>query len=159
MRPGGFLVLVVPDEDLYEQGMWPSAFNEDHKATFRLDRPSSWSPFSYGLRALVSASPGGTVVDCWVQDQVYRKRPSQDLPRSFKRLMVRVGRLRERVVNGFARRGIRLHLISGLFDWAERGLGRPIDQTTGQALAQAQAIIGRAPFTRGPGIVSLPDGI
>jgi hypothetical protein len=31
VRPGGYLVVVVPHEDLYEQGMWPSAFNSDHK--------------------------------------------------------------------------------------------------------------------------------
>ncbi|MBK8741304.1 MAG: class I SAM-dependent methyltransferase [Betaproteobacteria bacterium] len=36
LKPGGYLILVVPDEDLYEQGIWPSIFNRDHKATFRL---------------------------------------------------------------------------------------------------------------------------
>ena len=36
VRKGGYLVLVVPDEDLYEQGGWPSLFNSDHKATFRI---------------------------------------------------------------------------------------------------------------------------
>ena len=30
VKPGGFMILVVPDEDLYEQGIWPSAFNHDH---------------------------------------------------------------------------------------------------------------------------------
>ena len=44
VRPGGYLVLVVPHEDLYEQGFWPSIFNPDHKATFRLDGTASWSP-------------------------------------------------------------------------------------------------------------------
>src|SRR5262249_40600054 len=27
VRPGGYLVILVPDEDLYEQGVWPSTFN------------------------------------------------------------------------------------------------------------------------------------
>jgi hypothetical protein len=31
VRPGGHLVVVVPDEDLYEQAQWPSTFNGDHK--------------------------------------------------------------------------------------------------------------------------------
>ena len=32
-RPGGHLIVVVPDEDLYEQGVFPSTFNPDHKWT------------------------------------------------------------------------------------------------------------------------------
>src|SRR5678810_1041364 len=27
LRPGGYMVILVPDEDLYEQGVWPSIFN------------------------------------------------------------------------------------------------------------------------------------
>ena len=37
VKPGGAMVIVVPDEDLYEQGAWPSLFNRDHSATFRLN--------------------------------------------------------------------------------------------------------------------------
>src|SRR5579859_7890608 len=50
VKPGGYQVLVVPHEDLYEQGFWPSIFNRDHKATFRLDGSSSWSPVSFDIR-------------------------------------------------------------------------------------------------------------
>lgn len=49
VRPGGHLLLIVPDEDLYEQGFWPSVFNDDHKATFRLRGRSAWSPVSVDL--------------------------------------------------------------------------------------------------------------
>lgn len=49
VRPGGYLFIVVPDEDLYEQGRWPSIFNVDHKWTFTLDRNSTWSPVSITL--------------------------------------------------------------------------------------------------------------
>ena len=31
LKPGGHLIIAVPDEDLYEQGMWPSRFNSDHR--------------------------------------------------------------------------------------------------------------------------------
>src|SRR5262249_19674846 len=34
VRPGGHLIVTVPDEDLYEQGVFPSTFNRDHKWTF-----------------------------------------------------------------------------------------------------------------------------
>src|SRR5688572_10029921 len=54
LKPGGYLVLVVPHEDLYEQGIWPSIFNRDHKSTFRLDTPGSWSNVSHDIRKLVA---------------------------------------------------------------------------------------------------------
>lgn len=38
LKPGGHLIVMVPDEDLYEQGLWPSAWNNDHKHTFSLRR-------------------------------------------------------------------------------------------------------------------------
>jgi predicted SAM-dependent methyltransferase len=30
IKPGGFVVVTAPDELLYEQGKWPSRFNESH---------------------------------------------------------------------------------------------------------------------------------
>ena len=36
IKPGGFLVVTVPEELMYESGRWPSRFNEDHKASFSL---------------------------------------------------------------------------------------------------------------------------
>lgn len=39
LRPGGHLIVMVPDEDLYEQGVWPSAYNHDHKRTFTIHKP------------------------------------------------------------------------------------------------------------------------
>src|SRR6516225_258951 len=34
LKPGGHLIVVVPDEDMYEQGIFPSTFNPDHKWSF-----------------------------------------------------------------------------------------------------------------------------
>ena len=31
VRKGGHVIVTVPDEDLYEQGTFPSTFNRDHK--------------------------------------------------------------------------------------------------------------------------------
>ena len=67
----GFLIIVVPDEDLYEQGVWPSRFNSDHKATFRLGREDSWSPCSYDIVELVANLSGAKVISAEVQDQGY----------------------------------------------------------------------------------------
>ena len=52
LKPGGYLVVTVPDEDMYEQGVWPSNKNPDHKSTFTTFKEKSWSPVSinvYGL--------------------------------------------------------------------------------------------------------------
>lgn len=52
-KPGGHLVLTFPDEDLYEQGVWPSTFNPDHKRTFTIFKEESWSPASVNVLDLV----------------------------------------------------------------------------------------------------------
>lgn len=48
-KPGGHLVLTFPDEDLYEQGQWPSVRNSDHKHTFTISKNQSWSPVSINV--------------------------------------------------------------------------------------------------------------
>ena len=52
-REGGHLIITVPDEDLYEQGIWPSTFNVDHKWTFTVAKQSSWSPRSVSIMDLL----------------------------------------------------------------------------------------------------------
>jgi SAM-dependent methyltransferase len=54
LKPGGHLLMLVPDEDLYEQGVFPSSFNPDHKHTFTIFKDKSWSPFSINLTDLLS---------------------------------------------------------------------------------------------------------
>jgi SAM-dependent methyltransferase len=49
VREGGYLVITVPDEDLYEQGVFPSTFNRDHKWTFTVFKDRSWSHCSINL--------------------------------------------------------------------------------------------------------------
>jgi len=34
VKKGGYLVVTVPDEEMYERLMWPSKFNSDHKYSF-----------------------------------------------------------------------------------------------------------------------------
>ncbi len=52
-KQGGHLLVSVPDEDLYEQGVWPSTFNSDHKWTFTILKSSSWSPRSVNVIRLL----------------------------------------------------------------------------------------------------------
>lgn len=53
VKPGGYLVVLIPDEDLYEQGVWPSTFNTDHKHTFTIHKATSWSPVSVNVTDLI----------------------------------------------------------------------------------------------------------
>ena len=48
-KPGGHIITTIPDEDLYEQGMWPSGHNPDHKTSWTISKAESWSPASINL--------------------------------------------------------------------------------------------------------------
>jgi SAM-dependent methyltransferase len=37
LKPGGYLFFMVPDADLYEQGVWPSRGNGEHKHRYSID--------------------------------------------------------------------------------------------------------------------------
>ena len=91
VKPGGHLILVVPDEDLYEQGVFPSRFNTDHKFTFTISKAKSWSPVSQNLLDLVQALPEAKVVNLVLQDQgydrgLYRHGPVPRPPRWLRTL-------------------------------------------------------------------------
>ena len=58
VKPGGHLVITVPDEDLYEQGVFPSTFNRDHKWTFTIFKSHSWSDRSLNVIDLVRGLDG-----------------------------------------------------------------------------------------------------
>jgi SAM-dependent methyltransferase len=64
LRPGGYLVAMVPDEDLYEHGFWPSRFNGDHKWSFTIKKIVSPMPRSLNLDdlLLVHMPLGSTLV-------------------------------------------------------------------------------------------------
>jgi len=66
VKPGGHLIIIVPDEDLYEQGHFPSQFNTDHKATFTISKSHSWSKVSINCLDICN-SLGGTIV--YLQEQ------------------------------------------------------------------------------------------
>jgi SAM-dependent methyltransferase len=74
VKPGGVLFLIVPDEDLYEQGVFPSRFNGSHRATFAVSKARSWSPVSYNVLDLALSLPQGELVGLVLQDQGYDRR-------------------------------------------------------------------------------------
>ena len=72
VRPPGYLVIVVPDEDLYEQGTWPSRFNCDHRWTFTIAKRWSWSPRSLNIiDVLLENLSGFSLVRVGLLDEQY----------------------------------------------------------------------------------------
>lgn len=61
VKPGGFLFIIVPDEDYYEQGFFPSLFNSDHKSTFTIAKTESWSSSSINCIELADSLKGELV--------------------------------------------------------------------------------------------------
>lgn len=39
LKHGGYLVITVPDWDMYEHRQWPSKFNGDHKTSWTMNQP------------------------------------------------------------------------------------------------------------------------
>ena len=70
VKPGGHLIIIVPDEDLYEQGHFPSQFNSDHKATFTISKSRSWSEVSINCLDICNTL-GGTIVYLQQQSDNY----------------------------------------------------------------------------------------
>jgi SAM-dependent methyltransferase len=71
LKPGGYLIIVGPDEDLYEGGHWPSRWNGDHKITLTLNKATSWSPVTYNLIELIQALPNHKLISAQIVDTNY----------------------------------------------------------------------------------------
>jgi len=137
VKPGGYLVTVVPHEDLYEQGLWPPVFNKDHKATFRLDTDKTWSPVSYEIRGLMESLPKSKIISAEIQDNYYDYKLQG-------RLFGEVGRKihKYKFRKKYIKKYIGTKLYSQLYGkfW-ENKHGQYIDQTIGNALAQIQIVV------------------
>ncbi|MES2205353.1 MAG: methyltransferase domain-containing protein [Pseudomonadota bacterium] len=71
VRVGGHLFFIVPDEDLYEQGVFPSRFNDDHKYTFTISKANSWSSVSVNVLDIAQSLPHSKIVNLMLQNQGY----------------------------------------------------------------------------------------
>ena len=131
VKPGGCLFVLVPDEDLYEQGVFPSRFNDDHKATFTISKSHSWSPKSINVLDLVHSLPGGQLVSLELQDRGYDRSMmsfGKRVPGLGVRLLAKVYGLAGRCVSPSRLAGLRRCLVPYY----------PVDQTSPPYNAQAQ---------------------
>ncbi len=67
VRPGGLLIVVVPDEDLYEQGH-VRHFNQQHQHTFTISKRKSWSATSINVLDIIKILPDAETVKVELQD-------------------------------------------------------------------------------------------
>ncbi len=139
VRPGGYLITVVPDEDLYEQGQWPSRFNPDHKATFRLNRQTTWSPCSYDLHELHQSLPDVEIISAEVQDDGYNHELQKLGSENPTSRMLR-GKLFHLIHQLSNKRLLTSYELLDELNECFASLGATVDQTVGTALAQIQVI-------------------
>jgi len=71
VKEGGYLVFTVPDEDLYEQGVFPSRYNSDHKWTFTIYKKKTWSSKSINITELLKELKNCKVIKVEVVDTNY----------------------------------------------------------------------------------------
>ena len=70
VKEGGHLIVTVPDEDMYEQGRFPSTWNGDHKHSFTIMKSKSWSSNSINLLDLIQAlGPAAELVRLNILDE------------------------------------------------------------------------------------------
>ena len=141
IKPGGYLVLVVPDEDLYEQGFWPSRFNRDHKATFTINNKKSWSPVSFNILELVSSLPNSEIISAEIQDKYYdynlkTKRPLSQIVKKYPLWYRGIRRITKKLKIGNS-------LLEKLQNQLLLSHQIPIDQTMRNAVAQIQILAKR----------------
>ena len=136
VKTGGHFIFTVPDEDLYEQGYFPSLFNDDHKSTFTIAKNNSWSNRSFNILDLVNDLPNSQLLKIETQDNDYNRSflyhsvytrehayKGVNIARKFSSLFKAFG-MREHVYNGIC------HIFR-----------LPIDQSHNDALAQIFVIV------------------
>ncbi|MDB4915867.1 MAG: methyltransferase family protein [Gemmatimonadetes bacterium] len=135
VRPGGHLFFIVPDEDLYEQNIWPSIFNPDHKSTFTSSHGGGRSTVSVNVYDLVAILPGAELIDVRLHDRGY------DRTCLCQRPCPRVRAVIFRSIRWHALEVLRTLGIRARLHWFAPLFRVPIDQTVGDALAQIQVIV------------------
>ena len=137
VKPGGFLIVVVPDEYLYEQNIWPSFFSPEHYSSFRLHKETGATPVSFDIGQLCRALPHAKVVSEAVQDFGYAYDliwPGNRTPKPPHKGL--------RLINSVLKRTLAFnHPIRHRFHKWLVAHGYPVDQLVGDALAQIEVIV------------------
>ena len=136
VKKDGHLILTVPDEDLYEQGYFPSLFNDDHKSTFTISKRCSWSPKSHNMLDLINSLPNSMLIKIELQDQDYVRSSlfHSAYSRDFAYKAINALRKFSSLFKLFGIRGI-------IYNKLSHYIRLPIDQSHNNALAQIFVIV------------------
>jgi len=140
VKSSGHLILIVPDEDLYEQGIWPSLFNWDHKHTFTLKQSKSWSPVSLNIENLVKQLPNSKIISIKIQDTNYNYNLQKKYPIPLLKITF-ILHLLQKIIKVIPWSKIRTLLFIFLTKVLRPDLLLPKDQTRYGALAQIEIIV------------------
>ena len=137
VKPGGFMIVVVPDEALYEQGIWPSWFNPDHRSSFRLKKTTPLSANSFDIGEMCADLQDAEVISTTVHDHRLDRKlllPHGVKPRRVRHPLKFVVSIVKRIASPQSPLSIKFNR------WLVRR-GHPFDQTKGPALAQIEVMI------------------
>jgi hypothetical protein len=135
VKPGGYLVLIVPDKDMYEQGVWPSIFNADHKARFTLNDASGLA-HTYNIAQLVADLPDARIIGARLRDDGYDYRLRRESVSPWGRALFVLYYYAERTLTSLGASEASLQCLArALFK-----VGMPVDQTRFSAIAQIEVI-------------------
>ena len=139
VKSSGHLILIVPDEDLYEQGIWPSLFNWDHKHTFTLKQSKSLSPVSLNIENLVKQLPNSKIISVKIQDTNYDYNLKKKYPIPLLKITF-IFHLFQKIIKIIPRSKLKTLLFIFLTKVLRPDLLLPKDQTSYGALAQIEII-------------------
>jgi SAM-dependent methyltransferase len=80
VRTGGHIIVTIPDEDMYEHGIWPSQYNPEHHFSFTICKDVSMMPRSVNVTDLVKHFANvGKCVKIQLLDDFYRSNLSSTI--------------------------------------------------------------------------------
>ena len=137
VKSGGYLVVSVPHEVLYEQCFWPSIFNSDHKSSFRINSLINNDCYknSISVEGVISSLPNSEIISITVDDQGYDYRLIAN-NRFTKRLVYF-----ELLIFNKLLCNKKYNKLGKLLLKILNKIGIPFDQTLGGALAQITFIV------------------
>lgn len=71
VKENGYLYIVIPDEDLYEHGSFPSKYNDEHEWTFTVLKQKGTNIRSVNIIELLSSLKDARILKIEVQDNNY----------------------------------------------------------------------------------------
>mgnify|MGYP000039697472 FL=1 len=141
VKVDGFMIIVVPHEDLYEQKIWPSFIcGEGHRASFRLQTSETWSPASFDIYELAQNLSNSSIISAEIQDLNY----------DYGLLGKRLGKASRKIYKWrYSKNKFKQFISESIFQYlrdnywikSNNKSGRPVDQTAWNALAQIQIVI------------------